>query len=39
VGVFWGWLYLRKGLAAVVASHLAADLLLLSWPLWGFNAA
>ena len=39
VGVFWGWLYLRKGLAAVVASHLAADLLLLSWPLWGVSAA
>lgn len=35
VGVVWGWLYLKRGLTAVVVSHLAADLVLLSWPLWG----
>jgi membrane protease YdiL (CAAX protease family) len=35
VGLVWGWLYLKRGLAAVVVSHLAADLVLLSWPLWG----
>ena len=35
VGIAWGWLYLRRGFVAVLASHLAVDLLLLSWPLWG----
>ncbi len=35
VGMAWGWLYLKRGFVAVLASHLAVDLLLLSWPLWG----